>query len=312
MPGSTIHLKMSKPSGFTYLSGQYVFINFPALARMEWHPFTLTSAPDDEFISLQIRAVGDWTCALQSMIQDVTDRRERALDVDLEAGAASNPLHAANSPLPGLPPFPRVHVDGPFGAPAQTWQQYRTVVMVGAGIGVTPCASVLRDVLNNIKQPVSGAKGRRCATQKVHFFWCTRDREEATWFRHELESIALIDVNQVLDINIHITSLKSDIGLTPNFLKLGQMTSHLVHGKDVMTGMETNFITKFGRPDWNGELTKVAQAHSEGQPEGGRSGRVGVFYCGPVVLAKSINQTCATLNTEKALPAKFDFYQEHF
>eukprot|EP00873_Tetraselmis_striata_P001499 jgi/Tetstr1/421763/TSEL_012667.t1 len=312
MPGSTIHLKMSKPSGFTYLSGQYVFINFPELARMEWHPFTLTSAPDDEFISLQIRAVGDWTCALQSMIQDVTDRRERALDVDLEAGAASNPLHAANSPLPGLPPFPRVHVDGPFGAPAQTWQQYRTVVMVGAGIGVTPCASVLRDVLNNIKQPVSGAKGRRCATQKVHFFWCTRDREEATWFRHELESIALIDVNQVLDINIHITSLKSDSGLTPNFLKLGQMTSHLVHGKDVMTGMETNFITKFGRPDWNGELTKVAQAHSEGQPEGGRSGRVGVFYCGPVVLAKSINQTCATLNTEKALPAKFDFYQEHF
>lgn len=316
MPGDTVYLHISKPEGFKYRSGQYVFLCFPELAWMEWHPFTLTSAPNDEYISLQIRAVGDWTCALRDLIQDITSRREDAMDNDLEAGGA-NPLHAGSiASSAQLPPFPKVYVDGPFGAPAQNWQQYTTVVMVGAGIGVTPCASVLRDVLSNINQPPASAEGQTrqdCATRKVFFYWCTRDREEATWFRHELESIAQIDVNKVLDINIHITSLSAGGGMAPNFLKIGQMSSHAVHGKDVMTGLETNFITKFGRPSWPDVLTDVAKACSPAQNGGKNPEKVGVFFCGPNTLATTINRACTDFNRrEKSGPAKFDFYQEHF
>eukprot|EP00193_Tetraselmis_chui_P020864 CAMPEP_0177792210 /NCGR_PEP_ID=MMETSP0491_2-20121128/24403_1 /TAXON_ID=63592 /ORGANISM="Tetraselmis chuii, Strain PLY429" /LENGTH=917 /DNA_ID=CAMNT_0019314609 /DNA_START=34 /DNA_END=2788 /DNA_ORIENTATION=+ len=317
MPGDTVYLQISKPSGFKYLSGQYVFLCLPELAWMEWHPFTLTSAPDDDFISLHIRSAGDWTGALRDTIRDVTARRDRALEGDVEGGHV-NPLFEGAS-KPELPPFPKVCVDGPFGAPAQKWRQYKTVVMVGAGIGVTPCASVLRDVLRNIEQPDGNPEEPQSArntgqtppaTRKVFFYWCTREKEEATWFRHELESIAQIDTNKVLDINIHITSVKSDGGLAPNFLKMGQMSSHAVHGKDVMTGMETNFITKFGRPDWNAVLADVARSCS---PSSGKNtDKVGVFFCGPPVLAKAISSTCTAMNKGKTVPVKFDFYQEHF
>eukprot|EP00873_Tetraselmis_striata_P001740 jgi/Tetstr1/422004/TSEL_012868.t1 len=312
MPGNTVYLKMLKPPGFTYRSGQYVFIRLPELAMTEWHPFTLTSAPDDEFISLQIRAVGDWTCALQDLMKDVLDRRDCALVADTESGAAQQ-----SSLL--MTPFPKVYVDGPFGAPAQNWQEYKTVVMVGAGIGVTPCASVLRDVLNNIKLSDSGemersqrGSGGPCATRKVFFYWCTRVKEEATWFRNELESIAKIDVNNLLDINIHITSIQTDSSLTPDFLKMCQVSSHKVHGVDVMTGMETHFLTKFGRPDWNEVLTDVAYTCRQADLGTESPEKVGVFYCGPSVLAKAISSTCAKLTQDKAVPAGFDFYQEHF
>ena len=41
--------------------GQYVFINVPELAKFQWHPFTLTSAPGDDYLSVHVRAAGDWT-----------------------------------------------------------------------------------------------------------------------------------------------------------------------------------------------------------------------------------------------------------
>jgi predicted ferric reductase len=41
--------------------GQYVLLNVPELSGLQWHPFTLTSAPGDNFLSVHIRGAGDWT-----------------------------------------------------------------------------------------------------------------------------------------------------------------------------------------------------------------------------------------------------------
>jgi NAD(P)H-flavin reductase len=40
--------------------------------------------------------------------------------------------------------LPDLFLDGPFGAPTQAWGDYGVVTLIGAGIGVTPMASVLR------------------------------------------------------------------------------------------------------------------------------------------------------------------------
>ena len=39
---------------------------------------------------------------------------------------------------------PLFRVDAPHGAPSQHTFQYKTCVLVGAGIGVTPCASIMK------------------------------------------------------------------------------------------------------------------------------------------------------------------------
>uniref|UniRef100_A0A7M4FML7 NADPH oxidase 3 n=1 Tax=Crocodylus porosus TaxID=8502 RepID=A0A7M4FML7_CROPO len=53
-----------KKYGFKMEPGQYIFLQCPSISKLEWHPFTLTSAPEEEFFSVHIRVVGDWTGAL--------------------------------------------------------------------------------------------------------------------------------------------------------------------------------------------------------------------------------------------------------
>ena len=46
---------------------------------------------------------------------------------------------SANPPLNRV--LPRIMVDGPFGSASEDFLNYETVLLVGAGIGVTPFAS---------------------------------------------------------------------------------------------------------------------------------------------------------------------------
>jgi len=59
-------LTFKRPSGFEYKSGQWVRIACLELGGDEYHPFTLTSAPHEDNLSLHIRAVGPWTTNLRS------------------------------------------------------------------------------------------------------------------------------------------------------------------------------------------------------------------------------------------------------
>jgi len=59
-------LKFKRPLDFEYRSGQWVRIACLKLGKGEYHPFTLTSAPHEDFLSLHIRAVGPWTMNLRS------------------------------------------------------------------------------------------------------------------------------------------------------------------------------------------------------------------------------------------------------
>lgn len=36
----------------------------------EWHPYTLTSAPDDPFLSVHIQVCGDWTGAVYNYLSE--------------------------------------------------------------------------------------------------------------------------------------------------------------------------------------------------------------------------------------------------
>ena len=54
-------LTFKRPLNFEYKSGQWVRIACLELGSSEYHPFTLTSAPHEENLSLHIRAVGPWT-----------------------------------------------------------------------------------------------------------------------------------------------------------------------------------------------------------------------------------------------------------
>ena len=54
------------------------------------------------------------------------------------------------------PPW-NLYVDGPYGAPSQDWFLYDAAVLIGAGIGITPFASILKGELSEFTQSVTSS-----------------------------------------------------------------------------------------------------------------------------------------------------------
>ncbi|KAI9218046.1 FAD-binding domain-containing protein, partial [Blastocladiella britannica] len=118
-PGNALEIQWDKPS-FQYKPGQYVFICVPEVSGVQWHPFTITSCPEERYGSVHIRLVGDWTKAVARVMGCLDEKRDfRTVEL---------------------------RVDGPYAAPADRVFEYDHAVLVGAGIGVTPFASILKSM----------------------------------------------------------------------------------------------------------------------------------------------------------------------
>lgn len=74
-PSKVLELQLVK-NGFSMEVGQYVFLNCPAISQLEWHPFTMTSAPEEDFFSVHIRSAGDWTDKLIDIMQKLPEGAE--------------------------------------------------------------------------------------------------------------------------------------------------------------------------------------------------------------------------------------------
>ena len=75
-----MQLKMQLTSGkkFKYVAGQYLRLLCPELGAKEWHPFTITSAPEQNIFSVHIRARRgmDWTSKLNALLNPNVRRGE--------------------------------------------------------------------------------------------------------------------------------------------------------------------------------------------------------------------------------------------
>ena len=41
-----VSLVIKRPPHFAFKPGDYIFVNIPAIATFEWHPYTISSAPE--------------------------------------------------------------------------------------------------------------------------------------------------------------------------------------------------------------------------------------------------------------------------
>ncbi|KAI8810577.1 ferric reductase NAD binding domain-containing protein [Cladochytrium replicatum] len=260
-PGNTMELQFEKPS-FKYKPGQYLFINIPDVSRVEWHPFTITSTPEEGFVSIHIRIVGDWTRKASQLL----------------GGYQSAKV------------LPTIRVDGPYGAPAEDFYNYSVGVLVGAGIGVTPSASLLKSVWYRYyrKAPMK--------LRKVYFFWINRDKEAFEWFHSLLATLEESVPTSFLEIHVYLTGK----------LSLDDIQNIVLNQDDEVDPLiELKTRCHYGRPNWDGIFAGVAaQNNSFGADE------VGVFYCGPSPLAETLRKACRKVNSNGG--TKFVFRKEKF
>lgn len=77
LPSRVVCLVIKRPPNFSFKPGDYVYLNIPSIAQFEWHPFTISSAPEQtKTLSLHIRAVGHWTNSLYQYFEKEQARLE--------------------------------------------------------------------------------------------------------------------------------------------------------------------------------------------------------------------------------------------
>ncbi|RZR81396.1 hypothetical protein BHM03_00007609 [Ensete ventricosum] len=324
-PGNVLALHVSKPQGFKYRSGQYVFVNCAAVSPFQWHPFSITSAPQDDNISVHIRTLGDWTRQLKAVFSEVCNSVRHILEHFSSHGNLSSVLFR----------FPRVLIDGPYGAPAQDYKKYEVVLLVGLGIGATPFISIVKDIVNNIKQleslglsdiddddPKNGGGGgggvsnssngdhkqhastsvstSSFKTRRAYFYWVTREQDSFEWFRGVMNEVAETDKKGVIELHNYCTSVYEEGDARSALIAMLQSLNHAKHGVDVVSG--TRVKSHFARPNWRNVYKRIALSH--------RDKRIGVFYCGAPTLTKELRQLAQDFSHKTT--TKFDFHKENF
>jgi len=310
-PSGAMELRIVKPS-FKYVAGQWLFINVPEVSKFQWHPFTITSAPEDPYVSVHIRQVGDWTQALGArvgagpeVVAQLTKAAMKGQEKDekdvMEDGIVSRGDFVEIDTLTtGARGMPAVRIDGPYGAPAEDVFNVEVAVLVGAGIGVTPFASILKHIWYRQR---SGNLG---SLRRVEFFWVCRDAPSFGWFQSLLQEVeaAQADPN-FLRINIYLTQ-KIDEDTLWNIAVNDAGAAY-----DPLTLLRSR--TLFGRPDWKGIYSRLRMAIESGQYLPGTNAQlrntVGTYFCGPTPIAKALKEACVE-NT--CASVNFTFAKEHF
>ncbi|KAM5146616.1 NADPH oxidase 1 [Mantella aurantiaca] len=261
-PSKVLEIQMKK-RGFKMEVGQYIFLNCPLLSSLEWHPFTLTSAPEEDSFSVHIRSAGDWTDRLLQAFQ----------------GQLQKP--------------PCLKVDGPFGTASEDVFQYEVSMLVGAGIGVTPFASILKSIWYKFQR-----EDERLKTKKIYFYWICRETGAFAWFAdllHSLEQEMICSGKDgFLNYRLFLTNWDSSIA--------GHAIINFDVATDAVTGLKQK--TCYGRPVWENEFSRVADAHPRST--------VGVFLCGPQALGKNLQQCCHQFSSLDPRKVQFYFNKENF
>ncbi|XP_051545343.1 dual oxidase 1-like [Myxocyprinus asiaticus] len=255
LPSDVTYLEFKRPLGFVYRSGQWVRIACLALGTDEYHPFTLTSAPHEETLSLHIRAVGPWTSKL----------RETYTPENLQEFGG----------------YPKLYLDGPFGEGHQEWTDFEVSVLVGAGIGVTPFASILKDLVFKSSVKV------KFNCKKIYFIWVTRTQRQFEWVSEIIREVEEMDAHELVSVHIYITQLAEKFDLRTTMLYVCERHFQKVWNRSLFTGLRS--VTHFGRPPFVAFLSSLQEVHPEVE-------KIGVFSCGPPGVTKNVEKACQQMN----------------
>ncbi|KAF1328972.1 Ferric reduction oxidase 7, partial [Globisporangium splendens] len=150
--------------GGEFQIGQFVYLNVPAISKLQWHAFTISSSPRSSATTFTIllKSLGDWTRDLvelaekTSAIAHVNDSKPSEQQQQLQ---------------------PTMLVDGFYGSSLQCYEEFSTLCLIGGGIGVTPLFAILEDILAtlSVSDKTANSQRRRSQQQRVHFVFSFRE-----------------------------------------------------------------------------------------------------------------------------------------
>jgi len=221
---------------------------------------------------------------------------------DKEHGATTVvPIAGSQNPTAEPVPF-SLRVDGPYGSAAEEVSDFKHIMLVGAGIGVTPFASIIRNlVLKSQAQKSTNKRNNKKQSMVVHFYWLCRSKEEFLSFR-DLMKVQIAD-RKMVHFNLYLSG-ETEV-TDKNFQR------------------ELNQYKKWsslytGRPNWKRIFAEMRRKNTSA----GVEKDIGVFLCGPRPIAVQLQKCCrqysddrTTKKEENDMSTKrtyFSFHQETF
>ena len=228
---------------FYYKAGQYVFLCVPSLSIWEWHPFSISSSPNEDIVSLHARVLGDWTLRLYN------------LNKDHESGTS----------------MWNIWIDGPYGNCSLDidGKEYKTFLLISGGIGITPMQSICNQLI------YEHLRGR--AIKRIFFIWSV---EDDFLIKEVTENTSSFYSKKLPSAKLQIT-FQPDVLVKHELGNVLESFFHLSTKKEAdpdttNINLRTQKLLKHGRPDlpsYFEQIKKVAIEQKEN--------KVAVLCCGP-------------------------------
>jgi NADPH oxidase len=294
--------------GMEYKAGQWIFVKFPDIMANQWHPFSMSSCPEDPYVSIHIQQLGDFTGTFADAFDTKADHYQLAPTTSTDV----QELRLKQGQM-----FPRIRIDGPYSSLAEDIFKHEVSVMVGAGIGVTPWASILKSVWHLRNDPVKSAKSR---LKRLEFIWVCKDISHYKWLHEQIA--ALEEQSRALGSESRWPILRSRVFITRQIgpLRLGEFDLHVM-GSNSELGLTSKIPISpnvssisdsssassstvhfqaemhYGRPEFLHELNVLAQelVDDEYLKDNGRLTmkiKANVYYCGPDAPGKALRDAC--------------------
>eukprot|EP00457_Paulinella_chromatophora_P001347 gb/GEZN01001349.1/.p1 GENE.gb/GEZN01001349.1/~~gb/GEZN01001349.1/.p1 ORF type:complete len:864 (-),score=80.80 gb/GEZN01001349.1/:463-3054(-) len=331
-----------------YKEGQYAYINCPVVSRTEWHPFTISSAPQDKTVTFHIRvqAEGSWTWQVQDMLKSLSKKdaamaefATRTVDKD---GKTEVRLGKLFDPLGRK--FFRIY--GPHAAPTQHLSEYNTAMVIGSGIGITPLHASLKSVVYYRWKFFVG----KSYPDKVFFHWVFSYKEMSSfrWFFRAVseasDAVSAFEkqgtsmANKRFEIHIHMTSAPEDCDQSKPY-QMEKPTAQMTPEEDVafwgqrqtestgLAAVESSvkeddlYCWLMNPPTKEQKFGPYITLHggrpdwpaafhhvNEAHHEGGD---VGVLFCGNPMIADDLKENCQVFSNSRQ-GRIFRFHKENF
>jgi len=343
-----MELSFFPEKSWSFKEGQYLYLNAPHLSANEWHPFTISSAAGDlenaerKEITLHIKVQGfkSWTRNLMeyfSTMASNSNKKGDAFVVDFSHFNERGQREAGKYLGPDGKPL--IAIDGPHAAPAQAYSGYNEVMLIGAGIGLTPTSSILKAICR-----YKWKKG--FSPEVVYFYWIVRhdEIESFRWFvnvLYELEKRVASDrragalsPDHRIELNVYVTAAPKagsaqvvpktsdlkfssaqdmnvgynvDVGFTEEMLLRALLNpSAPSEQQRTIQAQENRDIWVWnGRPQWADIFQSVKEKR------GKNTTSVATCFCGTPVIGKDLKVNCSRASSSRE-KIRFDLYKENF